>query len=104
MQKVLYLSHRVCLGRYKTPLLPAPFEAWDFGPVQPILYHKLKRFGASPVRDVFYGEEMLTEGEGFVVLNDMLGLCSFSPGELVGLTHREGGLGARFINRAGKAL
>ena len=90
MQKTLYLSHMVCLGRYKTPLLPIPFEAWGFGPAQSVLYHKLKRFGADNVRDVFYGEVLLTEGEGFVALNDMLGLCSFRPGQLVDLTHREG--------------
>ena len=104
MQKILYLSHMVCLGRYKTPLLPTPFEAWDFGPVQPVLYHKLKRFGADNVRDVFYGEEMLTEGEGFVALNDMLGLCSFRPGQLVALTHREGGAWSRVYKPGGKGI
>ena len=72
--------------------------------MQPILYHKLKRFGAIPVRDVFYGEEMLTEGEGFVVLNDMLGLCSFIPGELVGLTHREGGDWSKVYKPGGKDI
>ena len=91
MQKILYLSHMVCLGRHKIPLVDTPFEAWDFGPVQPALYHELKRFGSSNVRDIFYGEEVLTEGKGFDVLIDMSALCSFGPGELVGLTHRKGG-------------
>ena len=104
MQKILYLSHMVCLGRYQTPLVGTPFEAWDFGPVQPSLYHKLKRFGAGNVRDVFYGEEMLTEGRGYEVLQDMYPLCSFSPGELVGLTHRDGGAWSKVYKPGAKGI
>ena len=104
MQKILYLSHMVCLGRHKIPLVDTPFEAWDFGPVQPALYHKLKRFGSSNVRDVFYGEEILTEGKGLSVLEDMSTLCSFSPGELVGITHREGGAWSKVYRPGAKGI
>ena len=47
---------------------------------------------------------MLTEGEGFVALNDMLGLCSFSPGQLVALTHREGGAWSKVYKPGGKGI
>ena len=91
MQKILYLAHLGYMGKHKEHLIKTPFEAWDYGPVQPALYHKLKRFGARNVSDIFYNEKTLTEGKECDVLQDMSKLCSVTPGELVAITHREGG-------------
>ncbi len=38
LQKLLYLSHMIHLGFYKSPLVYGDFEAWEFGPVHPELY------------------------------------------------------------------
>ena len=46
MQKILYLAHLDYMGKNNERLVESSFEAWDYGPVQPELYHKLKRFGA----------------------------------------------------------
>lgn len=35
-------------------LVDTDFEAWDYGPVSPDLYRKVRMFGAEPVKDVFY--------------------------------------------------
>ena len=91
MQKILYLSHMACLGRHRVPLIKSPFEAWDHGPIQPNLYHKIRGFGSDNVKNVFYGVDTLDEGDAISVLRDMSGFCSFTPGELVGITHIDGG-------------
>ena len=91
MQKVLYVAHMAYLGKNKKRLIKTPFEAWDYGPVNPALYHKLKRFGARHVRDIFFRESPLKEGDdGFGVLRDMTELCELSPSSLIAITHREG--------------
>ena len=92
MQKVLYLAHLTYLGKTKKRLIQTPFEAWDYGPVQPALYHKLKRFGSRDVYDIFFGESLLKEGDDeFGVLKCMSKLCHIPSSSLVAITHREGG-------------
>ena len=45
LQKLLYLSHMVHSGRGRGLLASNHFQAWDYGPVEPQLYHKLKAYG-----------------------------------------------------------
>mgnify|MGYP006283548483 CR=1 FL=1 len=53
LQKILYLAHMVHLGRTDgAPLVHGLFEAWDYGPVHPDLYHRVKIFGSSPVKNI----------------------------------------------------
>jgi uncharacterized phage-associated protein len=54
LQKILYLAHMYYLGRHGGPLIREEFEAWDYGPVVPELYHHVKGFGGGPVRNVFH--------------------------------------------------
>ena len=91
MQKILYLAHLDYMGKHNERLVESPFEAWNYGPVQPDLYHKLKRFGARNVRDVFFGEEPLTEGDEFDVLRRMSKLRHVTSGVLIAVTHIGGG-------------
>ncbi|RWO77206.1 type II toxin-antitoxin system antitoxin SocA domain-containing protein [Mesorhizobium sp.] len=42
LQKILYLAHMFYLGRTGEPLVSGHFEAWDYGPVHPDLYHRVK--------------------------------------------------------------
>ena len=49
LQKIIYITHVFHLGEEHTPLVYGNFEAWDYGPVHPELYHFLKVFGARPV-------------------------------------------------------
>ena len=59
LQKILYIAHMVYVGRTDgTVLIDEMFEAWDFGPVLPNLYHRVKilvtaRSGTfSPMRSI----------------------------------------------------
>ena len=42
--KMLYLCHMYFLGDKETPLIQGHFEAWNYGPVHPELYHLLKSY------------------------------------------------------------
>ena len=47
--KVLYFAHGWHLAKYGRPLVAQPFEAWQHGPVNRVVYDQLKRWGAKPV-------------------------------------------------------
>ena len=52
MQKILYLAHMFHLGLDEDnpkPLIKEKFQAWEFGPVEPTLYHYVKSFGSKNI-------------------------------------------------------
>lgn len=49
LQKVIYICHMLYLGQEEKLLVAGNFQAWDYGPVHPKLYHRLKRFGSSSI-------------------------------------------------------
>lgn len=92
LQKILYLAHMFYLGRNGDPLVFGSFEAWDYGPVHPDLYHRVKVYGADPVQDIFYGVGDLLQGPEKAILEEALkDLGHLGPGRLVNATHRKGG-------------
>lgn len=98
LQKILYLSHMIWLGRHegKIPLIKEYFEAWDYGPVVPTLYHAAKVFGSSPVRNVFHGARDELSAEHKAGLDEAIrGTEGLRPGQLVAITHWEKGAWAK---------
>lgn len=93
LQKILYLAHMFHLGRTGgEPLVPGYFEAWDYGPVHPDLYHRAKVFGSDPVANIFYGNVDLPEGAERAILDEAYdSLGKLGPGRLVNATHRKDG-------------
>lgn len=106
LQKLLYMAHMVHLGENGEPLLRESFEAWDYGPVVPSLYHHLKGFGADPVGNVFHGARTVNEASPeFVTLADIEKQTrEFTPGRLVAVTHWEDGAWARTYRAGQKGL
>lgn len=49
LQKLLYLAHGYYLGATGNPLVDEEFEAWEYGPVSPTIYHDLKQYGKMPI-------------------------------------------------------
>lgn len=103
LQKILYLAHMVHLGRGHGPLVPGHFEAWDYGPVHPALYQKVKAFGAKPIPNVFWSDPPV--GSSREVLDEACEhLLNKSPGELVQNTHWPFGAWARHYSPAGRSI
>lgn len=92
MQKLLYLAHMFHLGRTGDPLVHGNFEAWDYGPVHPSLYHFAKVYGADPVQNIFYQVPDLPEGSEREIIDEAYEhLGKVGPGRLVRATHRSNG-------------
>ena len=49
LQKLVYFAHGYTLAVCEGPLINEHFEAWEYGPVVPTLYHEFKEFGARPL-------------------------------------------------------
>lgn len=88
LQKILYIADMAHSGANGKRLISENFEAWDYGPVLPTVYHLCKTFGSKPVQNVFWGvrdidgtEEAESLNEAYKVLKDM------TPGQLVQNTH-----------------
>ncbi len=98
IQKLLYFAHASYLVQYKRPLVRGVFEAWDFGPVCPTIYHALKHHERAPVREPiqkvnpFTGEvtevETLNDDDALLHLQIVLKtMGDLSPGQLIELSH-----------------
>ena len=106
MQKLLYLSHMIHLGTNDKPLVSGHFEAWDLGPVHPVLYHKAKVFGARPVSNIFHSVPDPEDGtEEFATLDStMNGLSRLSGTQLVSITHWDCGAWAQNYIPGGRGI
>lgn len=47
--KLVYIAHGWMLGLYGRPLIKEEVQAWQYGPVIPGLYNKMRHFRSSPV-------------------------------------------------------
>ena len=71
LNKVLYFSHGWHLALYSSPLISNTFEAWEHGPVVPIIYHQFKRHKDKPITsrathiDMDTGEDRISSYEFF---------------------------------------
>ena len=97
LQKLMYLSQLIYSGRTRRPLFDAKFQAWDFGPVLPDLYQKLKVFGATSVQDVFSKAlDFSSDDPRRLVMDQVVDrFGKFSAGDLVEITHWDGGAWAK---------
>lgn len=98
LQKILYLAHMFHMGFHDgEPLIDGQFEAWDYGPVEPHVYARVRMFGSGPIEDVFfgYGEPTVLAPE-YSSLDQACGaLLGKSSGELVSITHWKEGAWAQ---------
>ncbi|KQP93759.1 hypothetical protein ASF60_13915 [Methylobacterium sp. Leaf113] len=98
LQKTLYLAQMTYMGQNDgEPLFEGSFEAWDYGPVEPSLYRKVRMFGSRPVSDVFLDARRF--GDDDPRREFLMGICrdllSKPASELVEITHWEDGAWAK---------
>jgi uncharacterized phage-associated protein len=100
--KVLYFAHAWHLAKEDKPLIAQPFEAWNYGPVNRVVYDQFKIFGNRPIDaralsfDAKCGEfrpaRYLFDAETEKFLNDIFDYYSqFHAYTLSDLTHEKGG-------------
>lgn len=90
LQKILYLAHMVAIGKTGKPLVHEQFEAWAYGPVEPVLYRAVKGFGSRPIAEYrFFNTPDLADGSEEKALLDesCAALIRKTPAQLVGNTH-----------------
>lgn len=98
LQKILYLAQMYYLGQHDgAPLIREKFEAWDYGPVVPELYHHVKGFGSGPVRNVFHWiDPVAPNTPEFEALSAAAAVTKgMRASQLVANTHWNGGAWAR---------
>ncbi|SCD22794.1 Panacea domain-containing protein [Brucella inopinata] len=100
LQKLVYISHMMHLGMYDKPLVDGPFQAWDLGPVEPILYAKVKAYGNKPIPDIF-GVPVFAEGtsQRKAIEETVRQVGDKSASELVEITHQPHGAWAKHYQR-----
>lgn len=99
LQKLLYLAHMMYLGRYKKGLIDGHFEAWNLGPVEPDIYHRLKAYGNSKIQDVFGSKGFPKNSNEYRTIKSVIDqLGDASASRLVQITHRDFGAWAKNFN------
>ena len=93
MQKLAYLGHVVSLGELEKPLIPEGFQAWDYGPVNPELYHQMKPFGSYNIANVFGNSSLKhTAPKLFDIVSGVSKMTkNLTNSQLIALTHANDG-------------
>ena len=90
LNKLAYLAHMIRLGESggAAGLVTNTFEAWDYGPVSPRLYHAAKAFGSRPVANIFHQYADITDAADVdAIMRTAKMLEGKKPGDLVAITH-----------------
>jgi uncharacterized phage-associated protein len=90
MQKLVYYCQGFHLAMHDIPLFPERIEAWEHGPVCPLLYQKFKPFGSNPIP--YSGDdysEKLEKNERELILEVYGVYGQFSAWRLREMTHQE---------------
>ncbi|MCY4657970.1 MAG: DUF4065 domain-containing protein [Gammaproteobacteria bacterium] len=61
VHKLVYFSHAWHLGNDMGPLFEEDVEAWQYGPVVPSLYRKIRKHGLQPIRELIQEFDWLEE-------------------------------------------
>lgn len=94
LQKLVFLAHGFSLGIFQKPLFSDDVKAWQWGPVIPRLYNRLKKYGDDVVPD-FIQCESGDEGEPDASERALIDAVwksygDYSGAKLSGITHQEG--------------
>ena len=102
LQKLLYFAHGLSLIETGKPLVSGYFEAWQHGPVHPLVYRSFKDAGRAHIAFRAKGVDVLTGRDRSLPLIDdpqalrfilkvLIAYGRLSPGSLIDVTHARGG-------------
>lgn len=89
LNKLVYLTQAVSLRQYGAPLFDDVIQAWDYGPVEPLVYWSFQHYGSGVISrpsGKFQSSDRLSQVAA-VVMEKFGSLTAF---DLVRLTHRDG--------------
>lgn len=92
INKLMYFAQGWSLARYNKPLFKAEIQAWDYGPVVPPIYHRLKTSGRDKIKGVMdedYADHFTPE-ESQLLMDIQRTYNVYSTNGLVILTHKKG--------------
>lgn len=96
LQKIMYLVQMKYLGEKGARLFNGTFEAWDYGPVIPMVYSQAKMFGRGAIKGGFFGVGSVNDEVRAKELDTAYDqLSGYSPGQLVNITHWSEGAWAK---------
>lgn len=90
LQKVLYFTHMFYSGKEGKPLIDEKFQAWEYGPVLPSLYHHVKMYGKEPIgASVFFFQKILdANSKEYEYIKDMYdAMDGIKAGEMINISH-----------------
>jgi uncharacterized phage-associated protein len=98
LQKLLYFAHGHFLTTTGDPLVSGYFEAWQYGPVHPLVYRAFDAAGARPIKgrarsiDLITGQQQIVRGPDSPEVVDQLRSILFmygrmTAGRLVEISH-----------------
>jgi uncharacterized phage-associated protein len=84
------------LVEHDRPLVDRPFEAWDYGPVEPDVYRLFKAYGSKPIVDIIWDDPYGPGDLEHDVISDVMSAAGNMPASrLVAVTHWKDGAWAR---------
>lgn len=97
LQKILYIAHMIHIGRTGgNRLISSSFQAWDYGPVEPTLYHRVRIFGDKAIQNIFFAATDVADSAEASLLDTACDrLSKLKPSQLVAMTHKPGGAWAK---------
>lgn len=88
LQKLLYFAQMISLGEHNTELFHEDFHAWNYGPVNPELYHAIKIYGTAPIGRIPNGSDILPSGIKRSILDKTYRVFGpMTPSQLIQFTH-----------------
>lgn len=94
LQKILYFVQAEFLVSKNTPCFIDPIEAWDFGPVVPVVYHKYKNCGSAFIPNNPYDTMLpyyqeIDSADSDIIVSMVDELADYSAYQLVQITHNQ---------------
>lgn len=102
LNKIIFFAHSDLIATQEHALVKSTFEAWQHGPVLPIIYHQFKNFGSKAIKSramklcKITGDKIVAEYNEIGHLQNFLKDCvlvygKMSASQLRTLSHEKGG-------------
>lgn len=91
LQKLVYIANGFCWATLGRPLFEDDIHAFEFGPVIPTLYNRLKRYGSSEIEDFINKDEsrLIENGQAMRIVKQVWeAYKGFDAYKLSAITHQ----------------